>query len=600
MEMMDINSQELKKIIALYSNFIEIKENMERNVNQVIPEEYFLINIKWVEKFKKIFHYEGITNSLEAKIEKLNNLENTIEMKFLPKVSKQEKNEIRIIKNTDIISKSKRFIPYFFEHFYLIKPKYYDILIKDYNIDNRIKYNIFISNKTLVIDLPKDVIEVGTFGSDLSIKKLYLIKFLKEVNLNEEIKYILSHGFTRYLLQFNITEDMLDKNKDIHNEKFGLISLQINQNNPNFAINEINEKENTKILNNFDLSNKKCFTNYDDEGSKLNSIIQILTSNREIYDYCMKKEKIISKLNHIYVFSSFFLEVIKEIYNKDNKKNVSLNKMIIINNFLSPDIGKEDLSDYLSFVLQSLHNELIPFPKNVNQENLISFNSPLEQRESSFAKFDNYYNDKVRNEKNYKSSKISELFNFIIEKKVSCNSNFFISSFQAFPLIIFNIELLFKNPNSNGELTIDLINCFMNYSKVGNKDNNPCIYCHQMHLFYNYIYSSPTYFIIVLQRNNKPNIKIKYSSELDISNYVENPKFKKYKLIGIIMEEGNKYYSVIKNEKEYESNIEEWKIFQGERIIDIKIDKKKKIDKKIYDIIYNQINSRILFYKGFN
>ena len=45
MEMMDINSQELKKIVALYSNFIEIKENMERNVNQVIPEEYFLINL---------------------------------------------------------------------------------------------------------------------------------------------------------------------------------------------------------------------------------------------------------------------------------------------------------------------------------------------------------------------------------------------------------------------------------------------------------------------------------------------------------------------------------------------------------------------------
>ena len=66
------------------------------------------------------------------------------------------------------------------------------------------------------------------------------------------------------------------------------------------------------------------------------------------------------------------------------------------------------------------------------------------------------------------------------------------------------------------------------------------------------------------------------------------------------MEEQNRYYSVIRNEKDDNSvnNIENWKIFQGEKIFDIKIEYKKGMNKEIYDKIYNQINSRILFYKG--
>ena len=38
-------------------------------------------------------------------------------------------------------------------------------------------------------------------------------------------------------------------------------------------------------------------------------------------------------------------------------------------------------------------------------------------------------------------------------------------------------------------------------------------------------------------------------------------------------------------------NIENWKIFQGEKIFDIKIEYKKGMNKEIYDKIYNQINS---------
>ena len=590
---MEINVQELRKIIALHRNIEEINEKLEREDNNVIPEEYYLININWVKQFKTIFHYDGIIKTLEANPEEMKNIEKTIRILNLPKVSKEERDKIKIIKNADIIGKNKGSNPYFFQHFCLIKPKYYEIITDNYIIDNKIKYNIIISNRTLIIDLPQNAIEIGIFDSFFSNDKLYLLQFLKKVDLNYEIKKIISNGFIGYLNQHDIKKDILEKYNEIHRDLFELSKLNLSQNNNN------NGRLNKICIKGLDISNKKGFINYDPEGSKLNSIIQILTSIKDIYDFFIENEKTrcFSKFNHIYVFSSFFLEAIKEIYNQNNKKSVSLNKMIIINNFLSPDIGKKDLSEYLSFILQTLHNELISFPTNLNNESLISFNSPYEQKEFSLSKFTNYYND----ENLYKKSIISELFNFVIEKKANCKANFSISSFQAFPLIIFNIELLFNNQNLNNDLIIDLTNCFENFSKLENKVNNePCKYCNQKHSSNSFIYSTPSYFIIVLDRKNLPNKKIKYSSELDVSNFVENSKFKKYKLFGIIMEEQNRYYSVIRNEKDDSSvkNIENWKIFQGEKIFDIKIEYKKGMNKEIYDKIYNQINSRILFYKG--
>ena len=590
---MEINVQELRKIIALHRNIEEINEKLEREDNNVIPEEYYLININWVKQFKTIFHYDGIIKTLEANPEEMKNIEKTIRILNLPKVSKEERDKIKIIKNADIIGKNKGSNPYFFQHFCLIKPKYYEIITDNYIIDNKIKYNIIISNRTLIIDLPQNAIEIVIFDSFFSNDKLYLLQFLKKVDLNYEIKKIISNGFIGYLNQYDIKKDILEKYNEIHRELFELSKLNLSQNNNN------NGRLNKICIKGLDISNKKGFINYDPEGSKLNSIIQILTSIKDIYDFFIENEKTrcFSKFNHIYVFSSFFLESIKEIYNHNNNKSVSLNKMIIINNFLSPDIGKKDLSEYLNFILQTLHNELISFPKNLNNESLISFNSPFVEKEFSLSKFTNYYND----ENLYKKSIISELFNFVIEKKANCKANFSISSFQAFPLIIFNIELLFKGQNLNNDLIIDITNCFENFSKLENKVNNePCKYCNQKHSSNSFIYSTPSYFIIVLDRKNLPNKKIKYSSELDVSNFVENSKFKKYKLFGIIMEEQNRYYSVIRNEKDDSSvkNIENWKIFQGEKIFDIKIEYKKGINKEIYDKIYNQINSRILFYKG--
>lgn len=106
----------------------------------------------------------------------------------------------------------------------------------------------------------------------------------------------------------------------------------------------------------------------------------------------------------------FSFEVINDIYNK----KISLEHMNIILNFLSPNITKKDLYDLLNFILQTLHNELIPFPQNLNQENLISYDSPFTDRNNSLAQFNYYYSQ--NNNNSYKKSLISELFNWIREK----------------------------------------------------------------------------------------------------------------------------------------------------------------------------------------
>ena len=514
------------------------------------------------------------------------------------------KKKLRIIQNSKILQKFdiEGSVLFFYESFYLISPKYYNIITDGYIIDERIKYNFCINKGIFILDLSKKVIEIALFTTPYTYKALYLIKYLETCNYNEEIKKIYSNGFIEYLNQNDITNDMLIECKEIHKNNFDLIKLYLTDHIKSDSMKNISQNIIPISSRGLEINNKKGFLIFNQESSKLNSIIQVLTSIKEIYTYFTKNEitSIIKKFDHIYVLSSFFFEVINDIYNK----KISLEHMNIILNFLSPNITKKDLYDLLNFILQTLHNELIPFPQNLNQENLISYDSPFTDRNNSLAQFNYYYSQ--NNNNSYKKSLISELFNWIREKKVNCNNTFYTSSFQALPLIIFDINLLFKKEILNGNLIFHLNNCFENYSKVENNDiNNPCIYCHNIHISRHFIYLTPAYFIIVLERTNIPKeVRIKYPNELDLSIYAENSRFKKYKLIGVIMQEGNNYYSVIKNEKEdLYGNKEEWKIFRDDKVNDIIIDLSKSLNKDskiIYDEIYNEVNSRILFYKGVN
>jgi len=608
-----IKYEELSSIICLYNNYVALKNNIEKKKNHVIPEEYYLIRMDWIEEFKKIFHYDDIIQTLTSNMKNLEQIDEIPKIDNSIKIQRDDIKKLKIIQNTDMIIPVKEKESYYYSSFCLILPKYYNEIIKRYIIDEKIKYNILIKNGMFIFEPSKNTIEVGIFDSPYSYSVLCAIVFNSnkeknidgEINCKKGIEEILSKGFIGYLNKFNITDDMFFEYKGIgiQRDEFDLIIVHLSENKRNIPIKNNNEKItiSSEIL---DISNRKGFVNFNQESSKLNSIIQVLTSIIEIWRYFTKEEVItqnFKKFNNIYILTSFFLEVINEINSKNNNKSISLEQMDIIINYLSPDIAKKDLSEYLHFILQTLYNELLQFPQNLNHENLISFESPLKYRDESYNKFNDYYN------KNnvYKKCIISELFNWIMEKKVVCNDNFYSSSFQAFPFIIFDIDLLFKKEIENRQLIFDLNNCFQNYSIVDNNDlNQPCIYCHNYHSSKHFISTTPPYFIIVLNRKNESKVRIIYQNDLDVSNFAENPKYKKYKLIGVIMQEGNNYYSVIKKKKgDPHDNYEEWKKFQNDIVSDIIIDRTKTLNEEIKNIsceVYNEVNSRILFYKGIN
>ena len=45
----EINQDDLWKILNLYKNSEYLKKNILANGNQIISEEYYLINIKWIK-----------------------------------------------------------------------------------------------------------------------------------------------------------------------------------------------------------------------------------------------------------------------------------------------------------------------------------------------------------------------------------------------------------------------------------------------------------------------------------------------------------------------------------------------------------------------
>ena len=596
---MEITQEELEKIINLHNNSVELLSSLNNNKNQVFAYEYYLISKDWIDNFKNFFHFNGIigmlTQGRDIKIESIPVIRN------LPKINPEEKRKIQIIKNGEIMVKSDRneSIPFCFLNFCLIAPKYYKIITERYNIDQRVKANVYVSKKIFLIDLLNNLIEVGVFNTPYSYKIIFLLQYKEGIKYDDEIKHIFScNDIYEYLNKFNIPKDMLSKHSEIYRNNFDLIKIYYDENSFKGISN--NNKP-SDMLKELDITNKLGFSNFGvAESSKLNSIIQMLTSIKEIYYHFINGKKEIKEFNHIYIFSSFFLEAINSAYSKNKIGDISLNQMDIIIKFFDSDISQKDIVEYLKFILQLLHNELLPFPKNLNKESLVSFNSPLEDRKNSYDKFNYYYQN------TYQHSVISNLFNWIEEKKVNCNNMYFTSSFQAFPLIEFNFDILFnnQNQNQNQQLTFDINNCFVNYFQIPIKDNPPlplCQYCNNIHPSNHFIFNTPSYLIIALNRKNMEGIKIKYDIELDLSNFVEpNVQFKKYKLIGVICEENNKYYTIIKNEKGGEcSQNDEWKKFDDQNVTKFMINPvEPKSDKTSYNEVFNPTKARILFYKG--
>ena len=388
-----------------------------------------------------------------------------------------------------------------------------------------------------------------------------------------------------------------------------------------------------KFTNGIDISYKKGFNNIgSNENKSLNSIIQMLSSFGEINKLLNpspsifddnKLENNIDKYYNIYILSSFLRKAILESnQNGIENKKISLKQMNIILNFLDNDISKKSTYDFLLFILNTLHEELISYPDNIPRKGkLISFNSKFTNDiEESKNQFKNYYST------NYFKSMISELFNWIRREERFCSycdsksnadsedkNQKFTYSFQAFPIILFDIDEIAEYAK-NQKLydakpkSFNLQDMFNIYSLIQyklDKEKEKCIFCKNGCLSVNYyIETSPKYFIIVINRKEK--IGFTYGNKFELKEEEKKGihyEYKQYELISVIMKDRDKCSCAVKNceyieitdPKEMKKiTYEEWIKFQDENVKNITFENDKNNNKEIYD----PYNAKILVYKG--
>ena len=371
------------------------------------------------------------------------------------------------------------------------------------------------------------------------------------------------------------------------------------------------------MQNGLDLSNKRGLCAFEDEQySRLNSIIQMLTSIKEIGETInpntIEEDSVntIQKFNHIYPFTSFFHKAYFELYENPKKaeENPSLSQMNIFMKFVNKDISKQRLYNYFISILRFLHEELVNYPFVIipGKEPLISFNSPFSDLENSKNIFYPYYDN------TYQKSIISNLFNWIRKEARYCNkcqiTNY---SFQSFPSLLLDLDDIDKFLTDNKmylnekekklDLQIYLNNIYSVFDHINNDNKELCTSCNANLGFRSnyYIDTSPPYFVIILNRNKEIHFSYKDEFELqknDASTYV----YTKYKLRGVILKEAEKYSCVIKN-SEYKNKegkiMEHWKKFSDDKVKSIKFEKSGNYFENQNDI-FNPYNTRILLYKG--
>ena len=363
--------------------------------------------------------------------------------------------------------------------------------------------------------------------------------------------------------------------------------------------------------------------------SSFGEINKLLNPSPSIFDD-NKLENNIDKYYNIYILTSFLRKAILESNKNDtDNKKISLEQMNIILNFLDNDISKKSTYDFLLFILNTLHEELISYPDNIPRKGkLISFNSKFTNDiEESKNQFNNYYST------NYFKSMISELFNWIRREErfcSYCDSNSYVDSnsyddsnsyvdskdknqkftysFQAFPIILFDIDEIAEYAK-NQKLydakpkSFNLQDIFKIYSLIQyklDKEKEKCIFCKNGCLSVNYyIETSPKYFIIVINRKEKIGFTYRNKFELKEEEIKGiHSEYKQYELMSVIIQDGNKWSCFLKKYESEEnteliknrkSKIEEWNKYQDDKVTNISLEASKNNNKRRNRIKYFEI-----------
>ena len=255
--------------------------------------------------------------------------------------------------------------------------------------------------------------------------------------------------------------------------------------------------------------------------------------------------------------SKSYLEVLKNLWiknynnNKDNYSPYDFKNIISQMDSSFKGVTANDSKDLINFILQQLHLELNKIKYNNNIYNINNFNLNQNDEMNVLQYF-------LEDYKKNNQSIISDLFYGIIETKTEClqckkrnqcngiYNPIYLYNFQIINFIIFPLEEIRKTKSEIfnfyfNEVTI--YDCFDFYQKeelMQGQNQMWCKYCKQNTVseYCTLIYSSPEYFILILNRGkgNIYDVKLQFEEIIDISNYVKmkiNPILK-YQLYAIV------------------------------------------------------------------
>ena len=626
-----ISFEEFTKLLKWYEYTLRIGKAIKAPIEKSIEMEYYLISSTWIENFKNKLNYQSIKEKFimfkkQNKIvdRPLNNNEinyifNIIH-KNIPLISNSDKEEIKRINNNKNIvqtnlADTKYKINYYFNNFVILDRNIFEDIKRGYFIDECPKKSLYLGDQIFVMKLNYNEIEVGIFQTIYNYKEIILLKYIDEKETNQELEKIKKYGIYDYLSLYKISKENIitqiipNNGKDIL-----LINLKKGMegkiNNPNYIVNQ-----NIGL----DISYKRGLKNINNNNSRTNSLIQLITSIKEIIDYLQKNKEKFLEFSQIYVLTSTLINVITELYDKTKENQpYNLSKLKTVINFINPEINStkslKSINEYFLFLMDTLHEEL----KEKNQDDpihkgLIKYDKINDTKEKALKNFLNEYNQ-------YYDSIISRNFNWIRQTKIECvECNNSVYSFQSIPFLEFDLDeiheyvithqteykqTISKYQNNKKLLvqkiseyrskkmmqSISLYNCFDFYSKNNYNYKNDKIYCNyckkETRYIINYfVYNSPNYFFIILTR--KQNINLDYPEEINLETFIEEEKAnKKYKLFGTLINSSinnyeKHYYSAIKNVDQT------WKKFDDENVSDIKSKEAR-----------NPIYSRVIVYKS--
>ena len=628
-----ISLEEFTKLLKWYEYTLRIEKAIKAPIEKTIEMEYYLISSTWIENFKKKFNYHfmkekfiSFKTKYNAKDRALNNNEinylfNQIH-KSIPLISNVDKEEIKRINDnknivqTNLASNPKYNINYYFNNFVILDRNIFEDLKRGYFIDECPKKSLYLGDEIFLMKLNYNEIEVGIFQTIYNYKEIILLKYKDEKETDQELEKIKKNGIYGYLSLYKIGKNNIITQIIPNNGKeILLINLKNNfegkMNSKNYIV-----KENIYL----DLSYKRGLKNINNNNSRTNSLIQLLTSIKEIIDYLFNNENNAKFLefSQIYVLTSTLINIITELYNKKIKQPYNLSKLKTVINFINPEINStsslKSINEYFLFLMDTLHEELKE--KNGNDSNhigLIKYDMKNDTKEKALKAFLDEYNQ-------YYDSIISRTFNWIRQTKIECvECNNSLYSFQSLPFLEFNLDeiheyvithqteykqtigkyqndkrllakKLMEYRNKKMLQSISLYNCFDFYSKHNNNYANDKIYCNvckkETRYIINYfVYNSPNYFFIILTRAQ--NINFDYPEEINLETFIEEEKAnKKYQLFGTLINSQinnyeKHYYSTIKNADQ------KWIKFDDENVCNINLKE-----------AHIPINSRVIVYKS--